>query len=203
VGPRRVGDGPFWTLPPSPHLVPTPVEERIGLRTGPPQQLQAHAMNRILALVLLTALPLVGCASPDVDPVDLDRAVHDEALIEEILEDVRVGWEQGDGVPFHTHFLDWEGARYFEGGGENVGLRDLVENHVEPEAELGLRLGFSNIQTHFEGSFAWALVDTDIQLTTPDGRAIHNRGHGTYLFRWIDGAWKVVHTQSASSPVGR
>ena len=34
-----------------------------------------------------------------------------------------------------------------------------------------------------------------------DGRDIHNEGHGTYLFRWVDGAWKVVHTQSASRPV--
>lgn len=127
--------------------------------------------------------------------------VHDPTLLEAALEDIRVGWEQGDGSPFYEHFLDWDGARYFEGGGENLGLQDLVENHVEPEAELGLRLGFSNVQTHFEGNFAWAVVNTDIQLTTSDGRAIHNQGHGTYLFRWVDGAWKVVHTQSASSPV--
>lgn len=145
----------------------------------------------VVALVLLSG----GCA-PDVDTTH-----HDPALIEAVLEDIRVGWERGDGAPFYEHFLDWEGARYFEGGGENVGLRDLVENHVEPEAELGLRLGYSDIQTHFEDDFAWAVVDTEIRVTTRDGRDIHNRGHGTYLFRWIDGSWKVVHTQSASSPV--
>jgi len=144
----------------------------------------------------LVALLIVGCAS-----VESDGPPHDAAVLEAILEEVRLGWEQGAGDPFYSHFLDWDGARYFEGGGENLGLRDLVENHVEPEAELGLRLGFSNIQTHFEGEFAWALVDTDIQLTTADGRDIHNRGHGTYLFRWADGEWRVVHTQSASSPV--
>lgn len=145
---------------------------------------------------ILVSLALAGCATsqPDTPP-------HDPALLTAVLEDIRVGWEQGDGEPFYRHFLDWDGARYFEGGGENVGLRDLVENHVEPEAELGLRLGFSNIQTHFEGDFAWAVVDTDIRLTTSDGRDIHNQGHGTYLFRWVDGAWKVVHTQSGSSPV--
>jgi SnoaL-like domain len=128
-------------------------------------------------------------------------SVQDPALLEAILEDVRLGWENGDGTPFYEHFLDWEGARYFEGGGQNEGLRDLVEHHVEPEAELGLKLGFSGIQTHFEGTFAWATVDTDVQLTTSGGRDIHNRGHGTYLFRWVDGVWKVVHTQSGSSPV--
>ena len=153
-------------------------------------------MTRNLATILLTVLAVGGCA-----PAEADPPVQDPALLEGILEDVRVGWEQGDGAPFYAHFLDWEGARYFEGGGQNVGLRDLVENHVEPEAELGLRLEFSDIQTHFEGDFAWAVVDTEIRLTAPDGRDIHNRGHGTYLFRWVDGAWKVVHTQSGSSPV--
>lgn len=146
--------------------------------------------------LVLMALSFWGCEASN-----YDEATADPALLEAVLEDIRVGWEQGDGTPFYSHFLDWDGARYFEGGGENVGLQDLVENHVEPEAELGLRLEFSDIQTHFEGSFAWAVVDTEIRLTTPDGRDIHNEGHGTYLFRWVDGAWKVVHTQSASRPV--
>ena len=145
--------------------------------------------------VVLVCLAMSSCGTSE-----LGMAGHDPALLDAVLEDIRVGWEQGDGAPFYTHFLDWEGARYFEGGGENLGLQDLVENHVAPEAELGLRLGFSNIQTHFEGGFAWALVDTDIQLTTSDGRDIHNQGHGTYLFRWVDAEWKVVHTQSASRP---
>ena len=159
-------------------------------------------MNRSTIGSLLL-LALVGACSPGVqDSTEpLAAGVADPALLEGILEDVRVGWEQGDGTPFYRHFLDWDGARYFEGGGENIGLADLVVNHVEPEAELGLSLGFSNIQTHFEGDFAWAVVDTEIQLTAADGRAIHNRGHGTYLFRWIDGVWRIVHTQSASSPV--
>lgn len=153
-------------------------------------------MKLATAAVALITLAFVGCASPNED-----APTQDAAVLAAVLEDIRVGWEQGDGSPFYKHFLDWDGARYFEGGGENIGLRDLVTNHVEPEAKLGLRLGFSNIQTHFEGNFAWAVINTDIQLTTSDGRAIHNQGHGTYLFRWVDGAWKVVHTQSASSPV--
>ncbi len=153
------------------------------------------------ALAALTLVFGCGAPPPELDEQPSSGAVHDPLLLEAILEDVRIGWEQGAGAPFYEHFLDWDGARYFEGGGQNVGLEDLVVNHVEPEAELGLTLGFTNIQTHFEGQFAWAVVDTEIRLTTPDGRAIHNQGHGTYLFRWIDTGWKVVHTQSASSPV--
>ena len=94
-------------------------------------------MKTRFVTTFLAILVLSGCAASESDP-----PVHDPALLEGILEDVRVGWEQGDGTPFYTHLLDWDGARYFEGGGQNVGLRDLVENHVEPEAELGLRLEF-------------------------------------------------------------
>ena len=144
-------------------------------------------------LFFIGFIVLVGCFQAKVK--------HDKELLFRIIEDIRVGWENGDGTPFRDHFLDWDGARYFEGGGQNIGLEDLIINHVEPEAELGLRLGFTNIQTHFEGNFAWAVVDTEIKLTTKDGRKIHNNGHGTYLLRWIEDSWKVVHTQSASRPV--
>ncbi len=160
-------------------------------------------MKRLVVGSVFLTFALAGCAAVESENPDQDAALPDQdaALLEAALEDIRVGWEEGAGAPFYAHFLDWPGARYFEGGGQNEGLEDLVVNHVEPESELGLRLGFSNVQTHFEGTFAWAVVDTEIQLTTSDGREIHNRGHGTYLFRWVDDAWKVVHTQAGSSPV--
>ena len=142
-------------------------------------------------LILVLALLAIGC--------EKNIADHNEKLIENIK--YKIGWENGDGTAFRKHFLDWDGARYFEGGGQNIGLKDLIVNHVEPEAELGLKLGFTNIQIHFEGNFAWAVVDTEIKLTTTSGRKIHNEGHGTYLLRWVSGGWKVVHTQSASKPV--
>ena len=144
-------------------------------------------------LIYVLTLTLVGCGNSMAD--------HNEALIKNIIDDIRLGWENGDGAAFRKHFLDWDGARYFEGGGQNEGLEDPIVNHVEPEAELGLGLVFDNIQTHFEGNFAWAVVDTEIKLTLKSGRKIHNKGHGTYLFRWVTDAWKVVHTQSASKPV--
>ena len=144
-------------------------------------------------LIFVLTLTLIGCGN--------SKADHNEALIKNTIDDIRLGWENGDGAVFRKHFLDWDGARYFEGGGQNEGLEDLIVNHVEPEAELGLGLVFDNIQTHFEGNFAWAVVDTEIKLTLKSGRKIHNKGHGTYLFRWVTDAWKVVHTQSASKPV--
>ena len=131
-------------------------------------------------------------------------AQDDDAQLLEIIEAVRIGWVEADGTPFRQHFLDFEGARYFEGGGQNEGLTDLIEHHVEPEADAfeDFSLVFSNIETHIENGFAWALVDTEIKATLKrDGRVIHNKGRGTYLFRNVDGEWKVVHTNSASRPV--
>jgi ketosteroid isomerase-like protein len=131
-------------------------------------------------------------------------AEDDDAILRNIIEAVRIGWLEADGTPFRAHFLDFEGARYFEGGGQNAGLTDLIEHHVEPEADAfeNFELNFSNIETHVENGFAWALVDTEIKATIKsDGRVIHNKGRGTYLFRSVEGEWKIVHTNSASRPV--
>ena len=42
---------------------------------------------------------------------------------------------RGDGTPFREHYLDYDGARYVESGGQNEGLTDLIEHHVEPEGD--------------------------------------------------------------------
>lgn len=149
-------------------------------------------IRRLLLSIAIFAIPTVSTAQDD------------DATLRAIIEAVRVGWIEADGTPFRKHFLDFEGARYFEGGGQNEGLTDLIEHHVEPEADAfeGFTLDFSNIETHIENGFAWALVDTEIKATVKrDGRVIHNKGRGTYLFRSVDGEWKIVHTSSASRPV--
>ncbi len=96
----------------------------------------------------------------------------DEQAILDIMAAIETGWETGDGELFRQNFLDWSGARYFESGGENAGLLDLVENHVEPEKDTipDLELDFSNIDVQFEGSdFAWAVADTAISGTSVSG----------------------------------
>lgn len=121
-----------------------------------------------------------------------------------IIAAVEKGWETADGAPFRDHFLDVDGARYVESGGQNLGLQDLIEHHVEPEGDAlaGLDLAFTNIETHVDGDFAWAIADVEVKaIIRKDERVIHNRGYQTFLFRRIDGDWKVVHTHSSSRPV--
>lgn len=128
----------------------------------------------------------------------------DESQIIEIIGAVEQGWEDADGAPFREHFLDFHGARYIESGGQNSGLSDLIDNHVEPEGDAldSLELSFSNIEVHTEGFFAWAVADVEvIAVVKADKRRIHNRGYQTFLFRAVDGDWKVVHTHSSSRPV--
>ena len=123
-----------------------------------------------------------------------------------IIHAVQKGWEDADGTPFRENFLDFEGARYIESGGQNSGLSDLVEHHVEPEGDAldSLELTFSEIETHFEGDFAWAIANTEIKaVVKQDERVIHNSGYETFLFRRVDGEWKVVHTHSSSRPVAK
>ncbi len=131
---------------------------------------------------------------------------EDEQALVGIIKAIERGWEEGDGTPFRQHYLDFEGARYIEGGGQNEGLRDLVEHHVEPEGDAlaDFELELSNIEAHIEGDFAWAIADVELTATVKrDDREIHNRGHETYLFRRVGSDWKVVHTHSSSRPVDK
>ena len=119
----------------------------------------------------------------------------------EIIQSIEKGWETGNGVPFRQHFLDFDGARYIESGGQNEGLNDLITHHVEPEGDTfeTFDLTLSNIETHIEGDFAWALADVELKATFKnDGRELHRRGYETFLFRRVNGEWKVVHTHSST-----
>ena len=152
--------------------------------------------NPVLTLLLLAVLTAPGVAFADEDA--------DAAELEEIIAAIESGWENADGTPFYTHFLGQDGARFIESGGQNEGLRDLVEHHVEPEGDVldGLDLTFSNIETYVEGDFAWALADVTVKATVKkDARQIHNRGHETFLFRRTADGWKVIHTHSSTRPV--
>ena len=128
----------------------------------------------------------------------------DSAVLIAIIDAVEKGWEQADGKPFWEHFLDFEGARYIESGGQNAGLTDLIEHHVEPEGDVldSLELNFSDVETHLEGDFAWAIANVEVKATVKrDQRVIHNRGYQTFLFRRVNGKWLIIHTHSSSRPV--
>ena len=133
------------------------------------------------------------------------HAQEDEsAALIAIIDAVKKDWAHAAGKPFREHFLDFEGARYIESGGQNNGLTDLIEHHVEPEGDAldSLELNLSNVETHVEGDFAWANADVEVKaLVKRDQREIHNRGYQTFLFRRLDGKWKVIHTHSSSRPV--
>ena len=142
------------------------------------------------------ALALVAAAFASA-PASAD----DRQSLVQIITAIEAGWESGDGSPFLNHFLDFPGARYIESGGQNEGLDDLVTHHVEPEKDAleYLKLDISKIETHIEGDFAWAITDVRVQAKIRDGgREIDRAGYGTWLFRRLDGQWKVIHTHSSS-----
>ena len=149
-----------------------------------------------MKLILLTIFGL--CVLPYQVFADTDQD-----KIGKILEAIEDGWEQADGAPFRKHFLDYDGARYIESGGQNVGLTDLIEHHVEPEGKaLKLELDFTNPVINIEGDFAWVIVDTEVRATIyKTDRKIHNRGYETIILRKIADEWKVLHTHSSSRPV--
>nr|AFR74972.1 pO3Cd1.10 [uncultured Xanthomonadaceae bacterium] len=169
-----------------------------------------NALTALLTGALLLAASAASAASAapaaPVTPVapalnDATRT-EDSAAILAIIAAIERGWEQGDGTPFREHFLDYDGARYMESGGQNVGLDDLVGRHVESEqgSVENLQLDFSNPVINFEGpDFAWALAETRVKgKVLKTGKMLDKKGFETFLFRKVGGAWKVVHTHSSS-----
>ena len=157
---------------------------------------------RIRMRALLTAF--VVLTTGGLFPQIIQAQEDDSAALIAIIDAIEKGWEQGDGTPFREHYYDFVGARYIESGGQNEGLNDLVEHHVEPEGDAlsNFELSLVNIEVHVEGNFAWAIADVEVEATVNrDGREIHNRGYETFLFRRLENVWKVVHTHSSSRPV--
>ena len=148
--------------------------------------------NFIAASLGLIALLIPTTASASATETDEIKAI--------ILE-VRDGWVNADQTPFEKHFLDFDGARYVESGGQNDGLKDLIENHVVPEGDHleDLSLRFENIEVHLEGDMAWAISDVSVYaVLKSDGRVIDKTGYETFLFRKVDGKWRVIHTHSST-----
>jgi hypothetical protein len=126
---------------------------------------------------------------------------EDTSSLMSIISDIKYGWENGDGTPFRKHYLDFDGARYIESGGQNEGLDDLVLHHVEPEKDAldYLSLDFSEFDIHIESHFAWVLANTRVKgKVKRSGKVFDKTGYQTFLFKQVDGAWKVVHTHSSS-----
>lgn len=152
----------------------------------------------------ITALLVLTLSFSIVAHDDKDHSNKDKKAIIKIISSIKYGWENGDGTPFRKNYLDFKGARYIEGGGQNAGLDSLVEHHVEPEKDAleYLKLNFSEIEIHFEGqdkSFAWAIADTRVKgKVNKNGHVFDKTGFQTFLFRKINGAWNVVHTHSSS-----
>ena len=160
-------------------------------------------MNLVIRSLFISTMA-VGVLCNAAAVAESGGADHD-ALVG-IIRAIERGWETADGTPFRAHYLDFEGARYIESGGQNEGLTDLIVHHVEPEGDAlsDLDLKLENIETHVEGDFAWAVADVELTATVRrDARPIHNRGYETFVFRRVGGEWKVVHTHSSTRPVAK
>jgi hypothetical protein len=136
-----------------------------------------------------------------VSSVSFNAFADDKKAITKIIAGIEYGWENGDGKPFRENYLDFNGARYIESGGQNEGLDDLVMHHVEPEKDAleYLELDFSNIEINVENNFAWALADTRVKgKVRKSQREFDKKGYQTFLFRKVNDQWKVIHTHSST-----
>jgi len=159
-------------------------------------------MIKQITIIIFMLMSFATLAHSDENHSAQDKQNKDKQSIIKIISGIKYGWEHGNGKPFRENFLDFKGARYVEGGGQNKGLDSLVGHHVEPEKDAMeyLNLDFNDIEVNFEGkTFAWAIADTRVKgKVKKSGYEFNKSGYQTFLFRKIDGAWKVVHTHSSS-----
>jgi len=156
-------------------------------------------MKKYITAIFILAMSFTTLAHGDKNHNDSSK----QAIVD-IIAGIKFGWENGDGTPFRETFLDFNGARYIESGGQNLGLDSLVNHHVEPEKEAMeyLKLDFSNIEVTFEGAdkeFAWAIADSAVQgKVKKSGKVFDKTGYQTFLFRKVDESWKVIHSHSST-----
>ena len=164
--------------------------------------MRLHWVSAAIVVTTMCSSKLIA-ESPFLDiNADIDASVEtNRRVILSIISDIESGWENGDEPPFRKHFLNYSGARYIESGAENKGLEDLLNRHVIPEkkAFTYLNIDFSNIEINFEKDFAWVIADSRFRAKTSlNSKLIDKSGYATFLLRYIDGTWRVVHTHSSS-----
>ena len=155
-----------------------------------------------IVIVAIYSSRVIAEAPPFSIKADIDAsAATNQRVILSIISDIEIGWEKGDEFLFRKHFLDFNRARYVESGSENKGLDDLIRHHVIPEkkAFTYLNIDFSNIEINFEKDFAWVIADSRFRAKTSlNSKLIDKSGYATFLLRYIDATWRVVHTHSSS-----
>lgn len=146
-----------------------------------------------ISLILILSATALGVSASQKD--------EDKAAIEEIIVVIENGWESGNGRPFYEHYLDHKGARYIESGGQNIGLSDLVENHVEPEKEVLKRLTIDilDMDITIDDDMAWAITTVNVSgEVRKTGSTFDKKGYQTYLFKRTSSGWKVIHSHSST-----
>lgn len=121
------------------------------------------------------------------------------------MKEISEGWNRADGKPFLKYYSSDPKTLMIEGGGTNVGVKDLVEHHVIPEKNhfVKMNVSFNNIKVRVsdDKKEAWSVANTEFKAETKKGKKIHNKGFVTMIWKKTGPAWRIVHSHSSSRPV--
>jgi ketosteroid isomerase-like protein len=111
-------------------------------------------------------------------------------------------FERGDLAAASKVWSHSEHLTVFEGGHVNYGWADYRDNHLGPEMkelhDVRYRLG--DVVPHVIGATAWATFTYAISGTAAGGRTFAGTGIGTAVLQREDGAWRIVHWHTTSTP---
>jgi hypothetical protein len=162
-------------------------------------RVRAHALAAF-AFVLTLGLGATGCRIERIDaPGVEDQDADFEARVEEILQLSADAWNTGNLEGFMVHYERAPTTTYIGSSGLLVGY-DAIHGRYAPDFEPAAArdsLRFESIRTRrLEQRFG---IATARYVLYRDGQTT-STGPFTLVLMQVEGAWKIIHDQSAADP---
>lgn len=149
-------------------------------------------MKTITLVLLLLLAPATAAAQASHAPVGAEREIA------AVLDAQATAWNAGDIAGYMAGYWHSDSLLFTSGGNVRRGWQETYEKYAARYATRALMgtLTFSGLEYHIlGGDAAWVFGAWSLAREK-------DRPHGTFtlILRRIDGAWKIVHDHTSSSP---
>lgn len=153
-------------------------------------------------VVALAAITFAGCWIEPADRAELEEADSGPTLEERVrtmLEASAAAWNRGDLEGFMAVYLKSPRTTYVGGGGLRVGY-DAIRRRYAPLFAPGVQRDSLRFEDLSVRSVSDGVAVGTARWVLHRAGEITGSGPFTMVLRRVEGAWKIVHDHSSSSP---